>query len=205
MGSTFCTFCPRGYGTQDTGNEECAPCPIGYYSLAGGDCRPAPPGTFINTTAAYLYTAWCAGLRGGPFEPAACRHKQSVLGAPLHVCSQLRRLPPDTVLCPSQPCRNVEQRSRARQLQLVRGRKVLQHYRLHRVQDLPRRRLLQGSVLAVPGLPRRLLCAPWQRQVQPLVRQAACSCSDRLARMWARWAGCRHEAAAGTRQLLNPC
>ena len=51
--------CPKGHETQDTGNSECSPCAKGYYnSVVGTSCDPAPAGTFVNSTAAVVFTAW---------------------------------------------------------------------------------------------------------------------------------------------------
>lgn len=58
-GAKACTACPKGQETQDTGNSECSPCAKGYYnSVSGTSCDAAPAGTFVNTTAAVVFTAW---------------------------------------------------------------------------------------------------------------------------------------------------
>lgn len=41
-GQTTCIQCPAGTSTQDTGNFECTPCPLGYYSPRAG--APLPLG-----------------------------------------------------------------------------------------------------------------------------------------------------------------
>ena len=59
FGATSCLNCPRGTQTANTGNVECTACPIGYYNnQAGTDCKPAPTGTFVNTTGAFVSTPW---------------------------------------------------------------------------------------------------------------------------------------------------
>ena len=58
-GAKSCSPCPKGHETQDTGNSECSPCAKGYYnSVAGTSCDAAPAGTFVNSTAAVVFTAW---------------------------------------------------------------------------------------------------------------------------------------------------
>ena len=58
-GAKSCSSCPKGHETQDTGNTECSPCAKGHYnSVAGTSCDAAPAGTFINRTAAVVFTAW---------------------------------------------------------------------------------------------------------------------------------------------------
>lgn len=71
-GATACSHCPRGYETRDTGNTECSPCAAGYFHKAAytddtyttnsgstvSACKPAPAGTYVNTTAAYFTTPW---------------------------------------------------------------------------------------------------------------------------------------------------
>lgn len=58
-GATSCLKCPKGTQTTGTGNTECTPCPVGYYNdVVGGDCKPARPGNFVNTTGAYWATSW---------------------------------------------------------------------------------------------------------------------------------------------------
>lgn len=59
FGATSCLACPRGTQTSNTGNVECTDCPIGYYNnQAGQVCKPAPLGTFVNTTGAFVSTPW---------------------------------------------------------------------------------------------------------------------------------------------------
>jgi hypothetical protein len=59
FGAVSCLICPRGTQTSSTGNVECTDCPIGYYSnQAGSDCQAAQPGTFVNTTGAFLTSPW---------------------------------------------------------------------------------------------------------------------------------------------------
>jgi hypothetical protein len=59
FGATSCLDCPRGTQTSNTGNVECTDCPIGYYNnQAGTPCKPAPAGTFVNTTGAFVTTPW---------------------------------------------------------------------------------------------------------------------------------------------------
>jgi len=60
MGATTpCLACPRGTEAPNEGNIECTACAVGYYNNNLGEaCKPAPAGTFINTTGAYVTTPW---------------------------------------------------------------------------------------------------------------------------------------------------
>ena len=60
-----CIYCPKGTETQDNGNTECTPCAIGYYNPKQATvaditpaCKPAPAGTYVNTTGAFFATQW---------------------------------------------------------------------------------------------------------------------------------------------------
>ena len=59
-----CTWCSRGYETQDTGNSECTPCSAGFYNPKTADqsttpaCIAAPQGTVVNTTGAFFASLW---------------------------------------------------------------------------------------------------------------------------------------------------
>ena len=59
VGQTRCLQCPAGSSTQDEGNTECQPCPIGYYSSsAAAACIAAPKGTYVEDVGAQTYTPW---------------------------------------------------------------------------------------------------------------------------------------------------
>lgn len=58
-GQTGCTNCPAGSSTVDTGNVECQPCPMGYYSpTAATSCIAAPKGTYVPNPGSTKYTPW---------------------------------------------------------------------------------------------------------------------------------------------------
>ncbi|KAI7844392.1 hypothetical protein COHA_002190 [Chlorella ohadii] len=73
-----CTWCSRGYETQDTGNSECTPCSAGFYNPKTADqsttpaCIAAPQGTFVNTTGAFFASLCPLGTFNDDTAQDAC-------------------------------------------------------------------------------------------------------------------------------------